>query len=221
MAGSSAEAPTTPDLIRASDKERDRVASELGERFAEGRLSYETFMHRMDAALGARDRHQLDRLLADLPRGRAAGALADLLAEVRGRTRRALGVLAAERQALSARIRDSLAARPRPAEPGRPAALVFPPGTAHQYTIGRDQECDLLILDLTVSRTHARLERAGDGWLLADLGSTNGTRLNGWRIRRPVQVRPGDRVTFGSAVFVMCAGPPGSGPPGSGDLWPG
>ncbi len=51
---------------------------------------------------------------------------------------------------------------------------------------------------------HARLERAGDGWLLTDLGSTNGTRLNGWRIREPVPVRAGDRVAFGSAVFVIC-----------------
>jgi hypothetical protein len=205
MAGSSAEAPTTPDSVRASDEERDQVVGELREQFAEGRLSHETFMHRIEAALGARDRRQLDRLLADLPRGRAAGALAGLVAGVRGRTRRAFGMLAAEKDALSAAIRDVRPARAgRAPGDGRPGALIFPPGAARWYTIGRERDCDLLIEDLTVSRMHARLERAAEGWLLTDLGSTNGTRLNGWRIREPVQVRAGDRVAFGSAVFVMC-----------------
>jgi hypothetical protein len=205
MAGSSAEAPTTPESVRVSDEERDQAVGELREQFAEGRLSHETFMHRIEAALGARDRRQLDRLLADLPRGRAAGALAGLVAEVRGRTRRAVGMLATEKEALSAAIRDVRPARAdRAAGDGRPGALIFPPGAARWYTIGRERDCDLLIEDLTVSRMHARLERAAEGWLLTDLGSTNGTRLNGWRIREPVRVRAGDRVAFGSAVFVMC-----------------
>lgn len=205
MAASSAEAPTTPDSVRASDEERDQAVGELREQFAEGRLSHETFMHRIEAALGARDRRQLDRLLADLPRGRAAGALAGLAAGVRGRASRALGLLAAEKEALSAAIRDVRPSRAdRAGGDGRPGALIFPPGAARWYTIGREPDCDLLIEDLTVSRTHARLERAADGWLLTDLGSTNGTRLNGWRIREPVRVRAGDRVAFGSAVFVMC-----------------
>ena len=73
-----------------------------------------------------------------------------------------------------------------------------------RYTIGRDSRCDLLIEDTTVSRWHARLERAAGRWLLTDLGSTNGTRLNGWRVGQPVPVRAGDLVTFGSALFVVC-----------------
>jgi pSer/pThr/pTyr-binding forkhead associated (FHA) protein len=56
---------------------------------------------------------------------------------------------------------------------------------------------------LSVSRLHAQLERAEDGWLLADLGSHNGTRVNGWRIREPVPVRAGDVLQFGSAAFVI------------------
>ena len=56
-----------------------------------------------------------------------------------------------------------------------------------------------------MSRWHARLERAADRWILTDLNSTNGTRLNGWRVRDPVLVQAGDRLTFGSAVFVLCA----------------
>ena len=188
------------------------MASELGERFAEGRLSHETFMQRMDAALGARDRHQLDRLLADLPPSRrAAGVVGGMLAGARGRARRALDMLAEEKAALSGMIRRSLALRPGLTAKGSPAALCFPPGTGSDYTIGRDPVCDLLIADRTVSRRHARLERAADGWLLTDLGSTNGTRLNGWRVREPVLVRAGDRVCFGSARFIMRAGQRGGG----------
>jgi len=231
MGGSSAEAPTTPDGIRASDEERDEAVSELREQFAEGRLSQETFMHRMDEALGARSRRQLDGLFTDLPRRRpGAGALAALRASVSGAARRGRAVLAEEKAALAASVRDSL--RPRPpavpapvASAGPPADLFFPPavgGIGIRYTIGRDSRCDLLIEDTSVSRWHARLERAVGRWILTDLGSTNGTRLNGWRVHRPVPVQPGDQVSFGSARFVVRAGrqggawpiPPGEAAPG-------
>ena len=53
--------------IRASDAERDRVASLLQEHHAEGRLTAEEFAERMDAALRARTLGELDELLADLP----------------------------------------------------------------------------------------------------------------------------------------------------------
>jgi hypothetical protein len=204
MAASSADAPTNPDaVIRASDSERDNAVDELRERFAEGRLSQETFMHRVDEAFGARDRRQLDGLFTDLPR------------PDRPRGRAAL-------RAVRDAVRDSVveplrrSAEPLPAGPPRPSRaapgarppqpLFFPPaepGTS--FTIGRDGACDLLIEDTSVSRWHARLDRAADRWLLADTGSTNGTRVNGWRVRQPVVVQPGDHVMFGSAVFVVCA----------------
>jgi pSer/pThr/pTyr-binding forkhead associated (FHA) protein len=50
---------------------------------------------------------------------------------------------------------------------------------------------------------HALLVRREDGWVLSDLGSHNGTRLNGWLVREPVQMRPGDRVEFGSMAFII------------------
>jgi FHA domain/Domain of unknown function (DUF1707) len=217
MGGSSAEAPTTPDGIRASDEERDEAVSELREQFAEGRLSQETFMHRMDEALGARSRRQLDGLFTDLPRRRpGAGALAALRASVSGAARRWRAALAEEKAALAASVRDSfrppLPGVPPPAVPppvvlaGPPADLFFPSavgGTGIRYTIGRDSRCDLLIEHTSVSRWHARLERAAGRWVLTDLGSTNGTRLNGWRVHHPVPVQPGDQVSFGSARFVV------------------
>jgi hypothetical protein len=213
MTGPSAVTPATPDPVRASDEERDQAVGELRERFAEGRLSHETFLHRMDAALGARNRHELARLVADLPpRRRTGGSLAGMAGHIGGGARRALEVLARERETLAGAVRDAI--RPRPgavaAQRRAPEPLPFPPGGGTRFTIGRDEACDLLIEDLTVSRLHATLSRDVSGWMLADAGSTNGTRLNGWRVREPVRVREGDRVTFGSATFVMCEGqPPG------------
>ena len=132
MGGISPEAAIDPDAIRASDADRDEAISELGARFAEGRLSQETFMRRMDEALGARDRRQLDRLFTDLPRRRPGlGALAVLRAGIRDRARRGRELVAAEKEALAGAVRDSI--RPRPGPPGPPAArahpgaLFFPP----------------------------------------------------------------------------------------------
>ncbi|HET9974872.1 MAG TPA: FHA domain-containing protein, partial [Streptosporangiaceae bacterium] len=71
------------------------------------------------------------------------------------------------------------------------------------------RECDLCLTDLSVSRMHALLVRREDGWVLSDLGSHNGTRLNGWLVREPVPVRPGDRVEFGSMAFIVQGDPPG------------
>src|SRR6202035_5166110 len=62
-----------------------------------------------------------------------------------------------------------------PGEAGRPAPMVFPPGSGPSFSIGRTQDCDLRISDLSVSRRHAQLDRGEDGWLLSALGSHNGT----------------------------------------------
>ena len=83
------------------------------------------------------------------------------------------------------------------------AALALPSGSQARFTIGREAHCDMTLLDRTVSRLHASLKREGEGWLLTDLGSTNGTRLNGWRVTTPITVVAGDRVSFGAATFVL------------------
>src|SRR6516165_3927679 len=71
MGGSTADTPTTPEYLRASDAERDHAVSELRNEFAEGRLSHETFMYRMQSALDARNRGQLAGLFTDLPSRRS------------------------------------------------------------------------------------------------------------------------------------------------------
>ena len=89
----------------------------------------------------------------------------------------------------------------------RPASLTLPAGSQARFTIGREPACDMTLLDRTVSRWHASLQREDDGWLLTDLGSTNGTRLNGWRVKAPIAVSPGDQVSFGAATFVLTERP--------------
>jgi serine phosphatase RsbU (regulator of sigma subunit) len=65
-------------------------------------------------------------------------------------------------------------------------------------TIGRTAPSDLLLEGGTVSRRHCRLERQGDHIILADLGSTNGTFVNGERTSAPVVLEDGARITIGA-----------------------
>ena len=226
MGGSTADTPTTPEFLRASDAERDNAVSELRSEFAEGRLSHDTFMYRMQSALDARHRGQLAGLFTDLP-PRRPGLLARIKATLRGEpparqdqsdglppgTQRIREVPAPGPQGLPwVRSGPVGLAAPLPAasqaRPARPAPLFFPPGSGVRFTIGRTRECDLCLTDLSVSRMHALLVRREDGWVLSDLGSHNGTRLNGWLVREPVPVRPGDRVEFGSMAFIVQGDPP-------------
>jgi Domain of unknown function (DUF1707)/Inner membrane component of T3SS, cytoplasmic domain len=186
------------DAMRASDAERDEVLIELRQGFAEGRLSHETFVFRVEATLRARRLVELDDQVADLPPlRRARPVLARSLAAQRERAR---GLLARTRQA----GRNAQAAADNWLRPG-PPTLVLPTGPRQRYTIGREWACDMSISDMTVSRWHADLRPGPAGWWLADLGSLNGTRLNGWRITGSVPVRPGDVVSFGTASFMLAA----------------
>jgi pSer/pThr/pTyr-binding forkhead associated (FHA) protein len=66
--------------------------------------------------------------------------------------------------------------------------------------VGRDSASATIVLrDQTVSRTHASLDRRGTEWLVTDLGSTNGTSVNGHRLapQQPVPLQTGARVSFG------------------------
>ena len=65
-------------------------------------------------------------------------------------------------------------------------------------TVGRGRETDLALPVEGISRQHARLQQGPGGWSLVDLGSTNGTFVNGQRLQpgEPYLLRPGDRVAF-------------------------
>ena len=66
--------------------------------------------------------------------------------------------------------------------------------------IGRQQDSDFVIDERTVSRRHAAIHREGYVWVLEDLGSMNGTRVNGKRVGRRCVVAPGDVIGFGAAT---------------------
>src|SRR3954468_14644464 len=63
-----------------------------------------------------------------------------------------------------------------------------------EYVIGRRSDCQVFVPDMRVSRQHARLWRDGDGWTLQDLGSNNGTYVNGVRLQGSTQLRNEDEI---------------------------
>ena len=69
--------------------------------------------------------------------------------------------------------------------------------------IGRDLTNDLVINDAEVSRRHARLVAQAGGYILEDLGSTNGTFVNGQRLMGPYILRSGETVTLGEHVSLL------------------
>jgi pSer/pThr/pTyr-binding forkhead associated (FHA) protein len=72
---------------------------------------------------------------------------------------------------------------------------------AGEATVGRAPGCAIVLQGDYVSAHHARLfERGGRVWV-EDLGSTNGTLLNGRRVRRAASMRPGDRLKIGDVVL--------------------
>jgi hypothetical protein len=70
-------------------------------------------------------------------------------------------------------------------------------------TIGRSRSCDVVLDDANVSRRHAEVRPRGGGWLVADLGSTNGVAVNGTRIEQAHPLRPGDRIELGTSVLTF------------------
>jgi two-component system response regulator AtoC len=72
-----------------------------------------------------------------------------------------------------------------------------------EITFGRSRACTVSIDSERVSRQHTRVWRAGDELWAADLGSRNGTRVNGARIEGPTRIGPGDELVIGPAVAVV------------------
>jgi ABC-type multidrug transport system ATPase subunit/pSer/pThr/pTyr-binding forkhead associated (FHA) protein len=73
-------------------------------------------------------------------------------------------------------------------------------------TFGRNPDCEQVLDAPMVSGRHARLYRQGQDLILEDLGSTNGTFLNGQRVLAPCLVRPGDVIGLGSYRFTLTDG---------------
>jgi FHA domain/DUF1707 SHOCT-like domain len=217
MGGSAAEIPAARDEqpvpgLRASDADRDQVVAKLRDEFVAGRLSHETFLHRVNLVLETRGQAELPPFVADLPAGPPARR--GLAGWLRSTWSRVTGAASAPSVPVTGQAPGDAppaalqARRPTTSmstSPDRrsPFTLQFPRAGGERFTIGRDASCDLAIADMTVSRQHAQLERSNDGWLLSDLESTNGTRVNGWRVRGQVPVKVGDLVSFGSLEVIL------------------
>src|SRR4051794_32424655 len=68
--------------------------------------------------------------------------------------------------------------------------------SGNRVLIGRSRDCDVTLDDPNVPRRHAELRREGGGWVVADLGSTNGVKINGHRVAQH-PLSPGDEITLG------------------------
>ena len=166
---------------RLSDAERDRALKVLRDGAALGRLSHDTFIRRMELALTARRSDELAALTADLPtESRWSRLVFGTVEAVSGFTVRLRRAWQAERL---------------------PKLLLPHPQGGHPLRIGRDPANGLRLSHETVSRVHAELSRQGGLWVLRDLGSTNGTSVNGRRVIGAAVVRDGDQVSFGRMAF--------------------
>lgn len=88
------------------------------------------------------------------------------------------------------------------------AYLETPDGTRIELdktktVIGRNQGWDVCLPDRAVSRPHAEIERRADDYLLRDLGSANGTLLNGARLEAPSTLKDGDTLVFGAETIIF------------------
>jgi hypothetical protein len=77
---------------------------------------------------------------------------------------------------------------------GAEAGRRWPLDRTRPLTIGRSEECDIALPDRQVSRQHARITWQGDCYELEDLGSKNGTHLNGQDINTPLALHDGDEI---------------------------
>ncbi|MCX4987787.1 MULTISPECIES: FHA domain-containing protein [unclassified Streptomyces] len=175
---------------RLSDAERDRALKSLRDGAALGRLSHDTFIRRMELALAARRSDELAVLTADLPN-------ADVATERRW-SKLVFGTVEAV-SGFTVRLRRAWQAERLP-------KLQLPnPGSPYPLRIGRDPASGLRLNHETVSRVHAELSRQSGVWVLRDLGSTNGTTVNGRRVIGASVVQDGDQIGFGRMLFRLAS----------------
>jgi hypothetical protein len=129
-----------------------------------------------------------ERRVEDVYRARSAEQLAGLTADLP-----AIGLVARLRQW---RLRPPAST---------PDGLRLPLGLVRNrpLTLGRSRYCDVVLAHDTVSRRHAEIRREADGCYVADLGSSNGTWIDGRRVEREARVDRGDQVLLGGCLIVV------------------
>lgn len=168
--------PTPTGTRRVTDAERDSAVRVLGEAVSDGRLSHDTFLARLDAALLAKDEAALTSVVADLVhrsmrRSRPARDGRDWLR----RAARTEGVLM--------------------------PPLPLPGPTKPFVSLGRSATSDICVDESTVSATHAGLMLFAGSWFVVDRNSTNGTFVNEDRVPEVAAVLPGDLLGLGRVSY--------------------
>ena len=158
--------------MEPSEETREAALARLREGYVRGRMGSDTFAMRVDEALSAPTHAELLGLTADIPAPAPPPGPID-------------------------RLRAALARRRAP----RPVLLPPPGEIEHaRLLLGRSRACTIVLADDTVSRRHAELELDDGRWTIRDLGSSNGTWVNGRRVVE-AEVRPGDEVVLGDCRF--------------------
>jgi hypothetical protein len=70
-------------------------------------------------------------------------------------------------------------------------------------TVGRSRQADIVLNDPNISREHAEIRPRGGSWVITDLGSTNGSQLNGRRIEGSEVLRSGDEIELGASLMTF------------------
>jgi hypothetical protein len=96
---------------------------------------------------------------------------------------------------------------PEPTPPPTQRALLVGEGrrtviSGDRLVVGRSRDCDLVVDDANVSRRHMEVRRDDSRWVAVDLGSTNGTKVNGRRVDE-APLEPGDEVAVGVSRFTF------------------
>ena len=168
-------------MLRPGDARR-RMERTLNTAYGDGLLSHQTLVQRLDLLFGSE--------LVD-----PAGLVGDFTLR---RPRRAVS---ARWGHLVAWLRRVTALDRPPPEPAALLALDWA-GGCDELLVGRHYACDVVMGHPSVSRKHARLSFRDGHWVLRDLDSTNGTRVNGKRVVR-CRLEPGDRLSLGSADLLV------------------
>src|SRR3954471_20908101 len=80
----------------------------------------------------------------------------------------------------------------------------FPLRMEREIVVGRSSDLDMVLVEDMVSRKHAKIAATGDQIVIQDLGSTNGTFVNGEKIKK-ARLKEGDRILIGTSIIKLVA----------------
>ena len=155
----------------------------------------------------ASDRER-ERALDRLARGWAEGALSTDTFETRlglalqRRSRRDLRALTWD---VERGLRGFVEALAPPAPPMPAAPVLRITEEEHEIVLGRSRTCSRVFDDESISRRHTMIRRTAEGLVVQDLGSTNGTWVNGVRVEGPARVSDGDLIVLGRLQLLLRA----------------